>query len=391
MTLAIQIEETFLGVPVSLYLDQLVGKTIIGATSGVSAKVVTYITNEQSENGNYTLYVNYFDSASTDEVSDSFLSDEVLNLTEPIQFATTFISSGEGFAKTLTQNASAVGSAFAISNGVYFLRGTFVDVADQILILDQYNNKPSYRIGFNVREEIISSDIDPNLNDNAQGFSNYTAPGADRFKITATLTKKDPDDFEDSNFIQLAEVQNGVLRTINSNTEYNYLGDELARRTFDESGHYYVKEFVTSVKDSLNDRFGNRGIYTADQKTMSGNTPSEGLATYKIGAGKAYVKGYEVETLGPTYVDVIKPRTTRELESQGVNFGFGPTFVANRVFGSPDIGFDTTNTLSLRDQRVGSDQGTTVKKSGFVGFMTSWSLVLTIQQPGHQSMGSFTL
>ena len=58
----IQIEETFLGVPVSLYLDQLVGKTIIGVTSGVSAKVVTYITNEQSENGNYTLYVNYFDS-----------------------------------------------------------------------------------------------------------------------------------------------------------------------------------------------------------------------------------------------------------------------------------------------------------------------------------------
>ena len=61
-----------------------------------------------------------------------------------------------------------------------------------------------------------------------QGFSNYTAfLEADRFKITATLTKKDPDDFEDSNFIQLAEVQNGVLRTINSNTEYNYLGDEL--------------------------------------------------------------------------------------------------------------------------------------------------------------------
>ena len=55
---------------------------------------------------------------------------------------------------------------FAISNGVYFLRGHFVNVYDQILILDQYNNKPSYRIGFNVREEIISSDIDPNLNDN---------------------------------------------------------------------------------------------------------------------------------------------------------------------------------------------------------------------------------
>ena len=354
---AIQIEETFLGIPVSLYLDQLVGKTIIGATSGVSAKVVTFITNSQSDNGNYTLYVNYFDSSSSDEPTDTFLSDEVLNLTEPIQFATTFISSGEGFAKTLTQNASATGSAFAISNGVYFLRGHFVNVYDEILILDQYNNKPSYRIGFNIREEIISSDVDPSLNDNAEGFSNYTAPGADRFKITATLSKKDPDDFEDSNFIQLAEVQNGILRKINTNTEYNYLGDELARRTFDESGHYYVKEFTTSMKDSLNDGFGNRGIYKADQKTRGGNTPSEELAVYKVGAGKAYVRGYEVELLGPTYVDVRKPRTTRALESQGVNFGFGPTFVVNRVFGSPAIGFNNTNTLSLRDQRVGSDQG----------------------------------
>ena len=61
--------------------------------------------------------------------------------------------------------------------------------------------------------------------------------------------------------------------------------------------------------------------------------------------------------LGPTYVDVRKPRTTRSTGiSRCINFGFGPTFVANRVYGSPAIGFDNTNTLSLRDQRVGSDQ-----------------------------------
>ena len=31
----IQIQEEFLGIPVSLYIDQLVGKTITGSTSGV--------------------------------------------------------------------------------------------------------------------------------------------------------------------------------------------------------------------------------------------------------------------------------------------------------------------------------------------------------------------
>ena len=88
-----------------------------------------------------------------------------------------------------------------------------------------------------------------------------------------------------------------------------------------------MKEFVTSVKDSLNDRFGNRGIYTADQKTMSGNTPSEGLGTYKIGAGKAYVKGYEVETLGPTYVDVIKPQNDQRVGISGCKLRIWSNFL----------------------------------------------------------------
>ena len=37
---------------------------------------------------------------------------------------------GEGFSNTITSDASAIGSAFTLSNGVYFLRGTFVDVSD---------------------------------------------------------------------------------------------------------------------------------------------------------------------------------------------------------------------------------------------------------------------
>ena len=44
--------------------------------------------------------------------------------------------------------------------------------------------------------------------------------------------KKASNDYDDQNFVQLAEVQNGILREINTGTEYNILGDELARRTF---------------------------------------------------------------------------------------------------------------------------------------------------------------
>ena len=353
---AIQIESEFLGIPVSLYLDQLIGKTITGETSGITAKVVTYITDEQSERGNFTLYVDYFESSSTDLTTSQFLDNEVLLTDESITFATTFITAGEGFSRTISTNAAATASAFAINDGVYFLRGYFVDVVSDLIILDQYGDTPSYRIGLNVAESIVNADIDQSLTDNAQGFNNYSAPGADRLKITATLFKKTPDDLNDQSFVQLAETKNGILRDIVEKTDYNLLGQELARRTFDESGHYYVKEFLTTVRESLNNGYGNRGVYNSNQTTDAGNTPSEDLAIYKVSPGRAYVKGYEVKKRSTTFLDVPKPRTTRLVEGQAVNFGFGPTVTVNRVYGSATIGFNTTNTLSLRDQRVGSDQ-----------------------------------
>ena len=370
----VQIEPEFLGVPVGIYLDQIVGTTITGATSGVTAKVVSYITDQESERGTYTLYLNYENSATSDEEVSTFLDSEVLLTSKNITYASTFISSGEGFATSIPQNAAIIGSSFNLSQGVYFLRGYFVNVSAQTLILDQYSNTPSYRVGLDVVEEIVSSDIDPSLNDNAQGFNNFTAPGADRLKISTTLSKKPLDSFDESNFVQLSEVKDGILRLINKNTDYNFLGDEFARRTYDESGDYYVKEFVTSVKNSLNNNEGNRGIYNSTQITQSGNVPSDDLGIYKISPGKAYVKGYEVETITPTLIDFRKPRTTRNIEDQAVNFGFGPTLNLNRVTGSATIGVNTSLTLSLRDQRVGVNSLTSSGKE--IGIARVYDFVL---------------
>ena len=205
---AVQIDPEFLGVSVEVYLNQMVGKTITGATSGVTAKVLNYITDAVSTRGNYTLYVQYIQS-STDLSTEVFLDDEVLLTDDGVTFSSTFISAGEGFAKTIPTDATAIGSAISVGEGVYFLRGYFVDVYEQTIILDQYNDRPSYRIGFDVREEIISSDVDPSLNDNAKGFNNFTAPGADRLKISAILSKKPQGDFNDRNFVQIAEIENG--------------------------------------------------------------------------------------------------------------------------------------------------------------------------------------
>ena len=126
----------------------------------------------------------------------------------------------------------------------------------EILILDQYSNTPSYRIGLYINEEIVNANLDESLNDNSQGYNNYAAPGADRLKISVFLLKKSLDDFNDDNFIELATVVNGVLRTktqkggLGGGVGYKDWTDTLARRTYDESGDYYVRPFDVSVVDS---------------------------------------------------------------------------------------------------------------------------------------------
>ena len=93
--------------------------------------------------------------------------------------------------------------------GVYFIRGTFVDVQDSQIVLDPYDNQPSFRVGFDVVEDIINSDEDESLNDNAKGFTNYAAPGADRLRIKLKLTKKELTDNEDTNFIEVVKLKKG--------------------------------------------------------------------------------------------------------------------------------------------------------------------------------------
>ena len=47
-----------------------------------------------------------------------------------------------------------------------------------------------------------------------------------------------------------------------------------------------------------------------------GNIPSEDLVSVSIGPGKAYVRGYEIETLATSTLDIPKPRTTGKVENE---------------------------------------------------------------------------
>jgi hypothetical protein len=356
---AVQLNNTYLGVPVTAYADQLIGSKITGQTSGITAVVEKVLSPSDSERGNITLYVSYIGSSTQNNSTQQFFDGESLASNTAINsglLGNSTIAAGSPFAITIANNATSIGSAFSITDGVYFVRGQFVNVSTETLILDQYANKPNYRVGLFVNEEIINADIDETLNDNSQGFNNYSAPGADRLKISVSLFKKSLDDFNDNSFVELATIKDGVLISQKTTTDYSIIANELARRTYAESGDYYVTPFDVSVKESLNNGLGNRGIFNAGQFTYGGSTASDNLAVYQVSPGKAFVRGYEIETISSTFLDLPKPRTTKTLDNLGINYNTGPTLRLNRVYGSPVVGVGNTYVLSLRSERVGSAQ-----------------------------------
>ena len=350
---AIELEDTFLGIPISEYLDKLVGKTIRGEISGVEATVVNHITSTQSDRGHNTLYVKYTKSGN-DFVSNSFNDGENLITSSDIEYGISRVVANNPFATTIALGAASIGSAATIQEGVYFIRGYFVKVSTQTIIVEQYNNNPSYRVGLFIDENVVSAFDDSDLFDNAAGFSNFAAPGADRFQVKPTLIKKDIDDLSDANFIELLRLDKGTILKMVKKTDYNLLADEFARRTFDESGNYYVKQFGVQVRESLNNRQGNNGVYFKNQKTSQGNEPSSDSMILQVSPGKAYVRGYEIEKVGSSFIDVEKPRTIKKLDDQVFAFDRVSKIKVNRVFGAPFVGMGVNHVVSLRNQRTGS-------------------------------------
>lgn len=348
---AVQLESTYNGTPISLYFEEILGRTIRGESSGVTAKVVYILKDTDSERSVYTLYVQYLRSGGSDFSTKVFFDAEDLITEDQLNYGLFSIQPGQAIFTTISSNSTIEGSSVKVAPGIYFVRGFFVKVNEQRILLDQYGSNPSYKVGFNIIEKLITSDDDDSLYDNAQGYSNYAAPGADRFYLELELVKKDINETSE-NFVEILEVINGGLQSFNKNPQYSLIRDELARRTSDESGNYYVKPFTLFVRDSLNDRILSNGIYYDDQLTISGTSPSESKMIYQIGSGKAYVNGYDVETISPKLIEVEKTRELGSLSNQVIQYNAGTLFVVNNTYGSASIGLGTTSVVSLMSDRI---------------------------------------
>jgi len=364
----VKVNPDHLGLDITLYLDAIVsgdGTEVKGSESEVFGNIKGYLLPPQEGVEEITLIVKYTTGGSDGETS-SFIDGESLILQENVTYGNTTLNSGDTALTVFSVGASSIGYSVGVAKGVYFIRGTFVDVPTSEIILDPYDNEPSYRVGFDVIEEIVSADNDSSLNDNAKGYTNYAAPGADRLKISVSLAKKQLLDYDDTNFVELVKVEEGKIKKIQNKSEYSIVKDYFAKRTYEESGDYAVEPFTVDIAETLNNEIGNGGLYREDQRTEQGNVPSEDLMSVKLSAGTAYVRGYDIDLIGSTVIDVEKPRSTKNVSGARIPFGMGSLLKVNNVCGVPYINIGDpesggTNVIELYNRRRnGSGTGGTI-------------------------------
>ncbi len=358
----------------------LKGQTLKGITSGVTGSVVAtrYATTTSSD----TVYVNYTSSGNASNEA-TFRQGETLEVVDGVNTPLLVVGTDGSVLPTTvtlkdpdtavetsyTSDAMGFASAVQVEEGIYFVNGHFVRNESELLILEPYIDIPSAKVGFKITESLITPEEDSTLYDQARGFANFSAPGAHRLSISLGLIKYDLDASTDSNFIQLLSVKKGaVLRKI-VQADYNIIEETLARRTYDESGDYVVEDFSTDIREYYQ-RNGNRGIYAKNVSTGLVNDLTEVEASKKliatIGAGKAYVKGFEIVNKESSYVPINKSRDTLvrdnitlkhsglssfyltntynsiPLNAFGADLSSYPTLYLNGVFGDGSLGQNNT-------------------------------------------------
>ena len=329
-------------------IKKLISAQIRGINSGVVANIISaeYGTEIESD----ILFVKYISSGDATNES-TFRQGETLEVvggvntpllvvgTDGSVLPTSISVTNPITEETISLQSPCMGYATAVEvqEGVYFVNGFFVRNKKEILVIDKYYDKTSAKVGFTILEELSTPEEDSSLYDNSRGYSNESSPGAHRLKISLELRKFEYNSQSDKNFIQLIQINGGVVEKQIKPADYNLLEETLAKRTYDESGDYIVSNFSFDVREYYQTN-GNTGLYklTPSSNTVNGISVDEAEAKMilGVGTGKAYVKGYEIVNKETKNLNVDKARDTLvrdnvTLKSRGLS-----QFKITNVYGS---------------------------------------------------------
>lgn len=290
----------------SANVDNVSAKAIITAVN-TSLNTVTVNNVRRRFNVGDVLLVN-----SNNEVNSAILSISY-ELSTEIGRINTLTANTDGIAISNTQMSGFAYGAH-VSDGIVYHKGHFIKVEPHNVIVNPISSDPSgYLLGFETEEEIVTETADSSLNDNALGYSNENAPGAHRLKLTSTVVSKAANNVSNTEiFFPIVEFSNTGVAFERTNPEYAALGDEIAKRTYEESGHYIIKPFSVSSN--------------TDPKDAE-------MLIYDVSPGLAYVKGMRTELL--TNLPIVGRRGTDTVsyQEQIVSTNYGNYIEVNEVRG----------------------------------------------------------
>lgn len=272
-----------------------------------------------------TFFINYLN---TNGSIQRFQTGQALTITKYVYNGSVLVSAlqegGAGADAALWQinvtlQSTPVGKSFGIrsSAGVVFQKGHFLFTKDQTLIVSKYTDQPDdLSVGYEVKETLISSLQDNSLYDNANGSANENAPGADRLTMVPTLVVKDTAIADvDPVFFTLIRYQNGSAVTLRDVAQFNSIADEMAKRTYEESGNYVLENFKVDM-----DRRNNE-------------------LTALVGKGTAYIKGFRVENSGKLDFAIDDVANTAIQPNQATTVDYGSYLNVVAISGTVDINY----------------------------------------------------
>ena len=312
---------------VKTYIKNFEGATAQTADGLSKIKIHFVVTKDEDIWSSISTTFIVFSSISGDNLKSSAILSLInpdTNLSDP------------NYSLKVSDISTAISSASTVifHAGILFLNGCFTYVPEQSIILDPYSSTPTVSIGFDIVDKIVTYKDDFSLLDNSyienKEFNNPNEQGADRFVKMAVLTKKQyidnttfAEQFALGNFFEYLRIYKGnITKNINT-TIYSDIETELARRTYEESGNFTTKPFIVKVVDSITD-----------------NPISFSL---EISPGKAYVLGYEFDSVFTRHIDILKT----------LEYGTKPTYALSTYYGSYIKIQDVTGFFDIqRNQKI---------------------------------------
>ena len=330
----------------SYNVTNYVNTQVVSLQSNLTARVV-YATQGISSNYPNTnvVYIIYTNTGSGGQ--------QTFSNTDQLSFINIASNSVMGTVNTYIANSvsntytTGSGHGISVGQGVAFLNGIFVNVLQPTIgIVNAYGtNAGNTVVGFVLNESIINANEDSSLYDNALGYGNQNAPGADRLQLSVGLLAINSSNViaNTTGFNPIAVYNYGALvsSSTTNNQLYSIVGNAVSQGIYNADGNYVVNPFSINTLT-----YSNSIVQTANSQT----------ALLVVSPGEGYAMGNLVQIQKTAYVNVRRGIDTYSATSQNITFNYGGYFLLDEVAGAFNFSSGSTVTFYNQAQQAVTNQ-----------------------------------